>query len=55
MSSNHKGSKKEKKNREELQKTINKIAISIYLSIITLSVNRLNSINKRLKYMGKNG
>ena len=47
MSSNHKGSKKEEKNREELQKTINKIAISIYLSIITLSVNRLNSPIKR--------
>ena len=39
-----------RRNREELQnsqKTVNKMSIAAYLSIITLSVNRLNSSIKR--------
>lgn len=50
-SSNHKGKEQEKKKgTKELQKSqvaINRMAISTYLSTITLSVNRFNSSVKR--------
>ena len=39
--------RKEKKSNKNKSKAVNKIAIRIYISIITLNVNGLNAPNKR--------